>query len=103
MYLWGAGCFGLVIGWVTYRTLRRAGTSSITDITTVIGALGGGAVLALFPAKSEAFGAYAIGLAIGFFFYLLTAVLLARTKGGDGAGTLEWMGESPSGTSFLGG
>ena len=39
---WGALCFGLVIGWVTYRTLRRKeGSNALSDIATVIGAVGG--------------------------------------------------------------
>jgi hypothetical protein len=70
----GALCFGLVIGWITYRTLRRsAETVALSDIATVIGAVGGAAVTGLF--KSETlFGAYCIGLAIGFFLYLIIAV-----------------------------
>jgi uncharacterized membrane protein YeaQ/YmgE (transglycosylase-associated protein family) len=65
----GAICFGLVIGWVTYRTLRRReGTAALSDIATVIGAVGGAAVTALF--KSDVlFGLYCIGLAVGFFAY----------------------------------
>jgi hypothetical protein len=67
----GAGCFGLLVGWVTYRTLRRReGNAGLSDIATVIGAVGGGAVTALFKTP-ELFGWYAIGLAIGFFLYLL--------------------------------
>jgi uncharacterized membrane protein YeaQ/YmgE (transglycosylase-associated protein family) len=70
----GALCFGLVIGWVTYRTLRRRSeTVALSDIATVIGAVGGAAVTGLF--KDQAlFGAYCIGLAIGFFLYLIIAV-----------------------------
>jgi hypothetical protein len=66
----GAVCFGLVVGWITYRTLaRKESATSLTDIASVIGAVGGAAITALF--KSEAlFGAYSVGLAIGFFAYL---------------------------------
>jgi uncharacterized membrane protein YeaQ/YmgE (transglycosylase-associated protein family) len=65
----GAVCFGIVVGWVTYRTLRRReGTAALSDIATVIGAVGGAAVTALF--KSDLlFGLYCIGLAGGFFAY----------------------------------
>jgi len=70
MFHLGALCFGLVIGWVTYRTLRRTKTAGLSDISTVIGAIGGAAILTLFPAETEAFEAYGIGLAIGFFSYL---------------------------------
>ena len=43
----------------------------LSDIVTLIGAIGGAAVLALFPEKSDLFGAYGIGLAAGFFMYFL--------------------------------
>src|SRR5262245_14874014 len=69
----GAFCFGIVIGWVTYRALRFSTTKTLGDISTVIGAVGGAAVTALFPKESGAFGAYCIGLFIGFFAYLRSA------------------------------
>jgi uncharacterized membrane protein YfcA len=66
----GAVLFGLVIGWITYRTLvRREGAAALSDIATVIGAVGGGVVLALFD-DDHLFGLYSIGLAVGFFAYL---------------------------------
>jgi uncharacterized membrane protein YeaQ/YmgE (transglycosylase-associated protein family) len=66
----GALCFGVVIGWVTYRTLRRQGeTVAISNIATVIGAVGGGAVTTRFT--SETFSWYSIGLAGGFYLYLI--------------------------------
>ena len=67
----GALCFGLVVGWITYRTVRRSGVNGLSDISTVIGAVGGGAVTALFG-EPEIFGAYSVGLALGFFGYFLT-------------------------------
>lgn len=67
---WGAFAFGLVIGWVTYRTLRRTADSGISDIASVIGAVGGASVTALFG-EGDLFGSYCIGLAIGFFGYLV--------------------------------
>ena len=73
MFNWGALCFGVVVGWVTYRTLRRTKTNGLSDISSVIGAVGGAAVLSLFPAENGAFGAYSIGLAVGFFAYLIVA------------------------------
>ena len=77
----GAFCFGLVIGFITYRTLRRTDQTSISDIAAVIGAIGGGAVLALFPAGSERFDYYAFGLAIGFVAYLIVSLILAKSYG----------------------
>ncbi len=48
----GALCFGLVVGWVTYRTLaQRADGVSLSDIATVIGAVGGAAVVTIFNDK----------------------------------------------------
>lgn len=67
----GAVCFGLVIGWVTYRTLRRTGeTVAVSNLATVIGAVGGAGVTARFGSK-ETFSYYCIGLAVGFFLYMV--------------------------------
>jgi uncharacterized membrane protein YeaQ/YmgE (transglycosylase-associated protein family) len=79
----GAALFGFVVGWVTYRTLRRKGSgAAISDIAAVIGAVGGATVTTLFKAE-ELFGLYAIGLAVGFFGYLIVNYLLdpGETKG----------------------
>ena len=91
----GAFAFGVVIGWVTYRTLRRSsGGSSISDIGAVIGAVGGAAVSGLFPRETGAFGFYCLGLALGFFGYLATAVVLAG-RTGQLTQVNEWLGEAP--------
>lgn len=72
----GAACFGLVIGWITYRTLRRKENSTaLSDISTVIAAVGGGAVMVLFK-DANLFAGYAIGLAVGFFGYFIVALLV---------------------------
>lgn len=77
--LLGAGAFGAVIGWLLYYLNRyRGGDVQLADIVTIIGAIGGGAILALFPAESELFGAYGIGLFVGFFGYLATLMVLVR-------------------------
>ena len=79
---WGALAFGIVIGWYVYYVNRyRKGDVQISDIVTLLGAIGGAAVLALFPAASDLFGAYGIGLAVGFFAYflfLIVFVFMAR-------------------------
>ncbi|HXM34292.1 MAG TPA: hypothetical protein VN920_03830 [Pyrinomonadaceae bacterium] len=72
----GAVCFGVVIGWITYRTLRRKANAGISDIASVIGAVGGATVTALFGSPIL-FGYYSVGLAIGFFGYLVTALFVA--------------------------
>ncbi len=80
----GALAFGLVVGWITYRTLRKTGeTVAISNIASVIAAVGGGAVTTLFEAQNL-FAAYSIGLAIGFFLYLI----LGNTVFKD----VEWLG-----------
>lgn len=91
----GALCFGIVIGWICYRTIRRSSTSGLSDIATVIGAVGGAALTALFPQGTIMFGAYCIGLAIGFFAYLRTAIDQAG-KAGEAAKVNEWLGGGPS-------
>jgi hypothetical protein len=82
----GATCFGVVIGWIVYRTLRRTDAVALSDIATVIGAVGGGAVLGIFKSETS-FGWYAIGLVGGFFAYLLLSLALSGRKA-----TAKWMG-----------
>jgi hypothetical protein len=66
----GALCFGLVVGYVTYRVLvRTTDRSAITDLTAVLAAVGGGAVTGLFDPQTELFAMYAIGLAVGMAVY----------------------------------
>jgi hypothetical protein len=73
----GAGGLGCVIGWYVYYINRyRRSDVQVSDLLTLIGAIGGGATTALFPAKTDLFGAYGIGLFIGFFAYFLTLVIL---------------------------
>ena len=77
--LWGAAGFGFVIGWFVYYINRyRKGDVQFSDITTLIGILGGGAILALFEAQTDLFGAYGIGLFAGFFGYFLFLTLWVR-------------------------
>jgi uncharacterized membrane protein YeaQ/YmgE (transglycosylase-associated protein family) len=81
----GAICFGVVIGWITYRTLRRSSQAvRLSDLATVIGAVGGGAVTAIFD-NQDLFGCYTIGLAGGFFAYLLLAATVLKD--------VNWLGD----------
>lgn len=83
---WGAFGFGLVIGWFLYFVNRyRRSEASFTDLTTILGAVGGAAVTALFPGGTALFGAYGIGLAIGFFSYFLVLVMLVAMSDNFGA------------------
>jgi len=88
----GAFAFGLVIGWVTYRTLRRTKQTGLSDIATVIGAVGGATVTGLFQKGTDIFGYYGIGLAVGFFLYLIVSVALAA-KTNTLTAVNEWLGE----------
>jgi uncharacterized membrane protein YeaQ/YmgE (transglycosylase-associated protein family) len=93
----GAFCFGLVIGWITYRTLRRKeGGAALSDIAAVIGAIGGAGVTALFD-SGELFGSYCIGLAIGFFAYFIVGLVV-----GKGNSDSWMMGKEPPGGSWMG-
>lgn len=77
LQLLGAGGFGAVIGWYVYYINRyRKGDVQLTDVVTLVGAIGGAAIMALFPAKSDLFGAYGIGLAAGFFGYFFALIVM---------------------------
>jgi uncharacterized membrane protein YeaQ/YmgE (transglycosylase-associated protein family) len=81
----GAICFGLVIGWITYGTLRhRRSGAGLTELAAVLAAVGGGLVTALLELP-EVFGGYAVGLAVGFFGYLVLVTLVPDSP---------WAGES---------
>jgi bacteriorhodopsin len=83
--LWGALAFGIIIGWVTYRTLRRQGeTVALSNIASVVGAVGGGAVTALFNSPAL-FGWYSIGLFAGFFAYLILGTTIFAN--------VRWLGD----------
>ena len=79
--LLGSGAFGAIIGWYVYYVNRyRKADVQLGDLVTVVGVLGGASVLALFPARTDLFGAYGIGLFVGFFSYLLVLAVLVRVS-----------------------
>ena len=85
--VFGTLCFGLVIGWVTYRTLRRQREAvAISNIASVIAAIGGGAVVTLFKTP-ELLGWYSVGLAVGFFGYLFFGLVIFPKS--------DWLGDGP--------
>lgn len=94
MNLIGAICFGIVIGWVTYRTLRRAQATSLGDIAVVIGAVAGAAITGIWKPGADSFGGYCIGLFVGFFAYLII---------GARSGESEWIDTKPSSSGRGGG
>lgn len=78
----GAGAFGMIVGWYVYFINRyRTGNVQFSDLTTLVGIIGGGALLTLFKAGTDLFGAYGIGLAIGFFGYFLTLLGMVLKSG----------------------
>ena len=75
----GALCFGLVVGYITYRVLvRTTEKAAITDLTAVLGAIGGAAVTGLFDPGTALFAMYSIGLAVGMAVY---AIVFAALNG----------------------
>jgi hypothetical protein len=85
LQLIGAGCFGLILGWYLYFINRyRSGPVDFGDITSILTAIGGAAVTALFRSGSDMFGAYGIGLAAGFFlYYAILNTMVARSANFD--------------------
>lgn len=79
----GAVCFGLTVGYLTYRTLVRAERTVVSDLSSVIAAVGGGAVTKLYDARADLFGWYAIGLAAGLAVY---ALVFLKLNGREAAG-----------------
>lgn len=79
LQLIGAAGFGAIIGWYVYYINRyRKDDVQFSDLASVIGIIGGGAILTLFQPQTDLFGAYGIGLFIGFFSYLIVLGLQVR-------------------------
>jgi NhaP-type Na+/H+ or K+/H+ antiporter len=76
----GAFWFGVVVGYLTYRTIKHTQKTGIADIAAIIAAIGGGVVVGLFPIANGRFDYYAIGLAAGFFIYLVLSLYLGLTR-----------------------
>jgi hypothetical protein len=84
--MFGAGCFGAVIGFVAWHVFRAGEASlDVKQLAAFIGALLGAVVLAAFPAGTTLFAAYSSGLALGFFLVPVTrtfgSVLLSMSQG----------------------
>jgi hypothetical protein len=81
--LLGAAAFGAIIGWYVYYINRyRKGDVQFSDLTTVIGIIGGAGITQLFGGgDKELFGVYGIGLFLGFFGYFSTLIYLVKRSG----------------------
>jgi len=77
--------FGVVIGFVTYRTLKHTTQAGISDIASVIGAVGGATIVGLFPVAEGRFNDYAIGLFLGFFAFLVVFQFIGLATSTDQA------------------
>jgi hypothetical protein len=72
----GAFFFGITVGWIAYRILRRKATAyGFSDLIAILGIIGGAAVLALFRSDIS-FGWYSVGLILGFFAHFAVGVIL---------------------------
>ena len=78
---YGAFAFGIIIGWYVYFINRyRKADVQLSDLVTLIGIIGGGAILDLFPEGTNLFGAYGIGLAVGFFAYFIVLIFMVGSS-----------------------
>ncbi len=103
LHLFGAGSFGCLIGWFIYFLNRyRKSEIKIGDLVTVIGAIGGGSVLTLFPASTDLFGAYGIGLFVGFFgYFVILNIYVLMSDNFDKDYFLDGRRILPDGTWFV--
>jgi hypothetical protein len=75
----GAVCFGVTVGYITYRRLvRTTGKAAISDLAAVAGAIGGAAVTGLFAPGTDVFAWYSIGLLVGMALFF---VIFGRLNG----------------------
>ena len=72
----GAFSFGLVVGWITATTLQHLTNHGVSDIAAVVAAIGGAAVSKMFTEDNRTFGNYCLGLAGGFFVYIILYAFL---------------------------
>lgn len=74
----GAFSFGAIIGWYVYIINRNHKDGmQLTHLIALIGVIGGGATMALFPVSTDLFGAYGIGLGVGFCWCFMFSLLRA--------------------------
>ena len=86
----GAFCLGFLLGWLLYYINRhRSGAVTLVDFGVIVGVVAGGAVSgflgksATLAVNPETFGAYCIGLLVGFLAYLVILIILVRMSQGE--------------------
>lgn len=89
----GTACFGAVIGWCIYYSLRRWSSYSPSQLGVLITAVLGSAVSTFFSGGYNV-GAYGIGVALGFFSY---AIWAQKHFNNDGKGETVFMAEEKKG------
>ncbi|WP_258951818.1 hypothetical protein [Lentzea californiensis] len=68
----GGFMFGLVVGYLTYRTLARTtDKAAVTDLAAVVAVIGGGTVTSLYDPAGAPFAWYSVGLATGMLVFFL--------------------------------
>lgn len=78
---WGIFSTGFVFGYLLYYSVRHTKDFNIDVLSSAIGAVGGATVIGLLSKVDGWVGPYGLGLAAGFLFYLILAlVLLSRGK-----------------------
>lgn len=75
----GSVCFGMVIGWVLRFVLAFAKEITVGSLATIVSAIGGAAVTALFDSKGGMFAYYSVGLFVGFFVHVLLVDIDPKT------------------------
>jgi hypothetical protein len=76
---WGIFSMGFVFGYLLYYSVRHTKDFNVDLLSSAIGAIGGGVVIALFGKTDGWIGPYGLGVGGGFLFYLLLALFLIGT------------------------
>jgi hypothetical protein len=79
MTCWGIFCMGFVFGYLLYYAVRHTKEFNIDLLSSAIGAVGGGVVIALFGKTEGWIGPYGLGIGAGFIFYLVLSLILIFT------------------------